>query len=73
MVSPTIIFTVTVYVHLSFFRGPGRHFPWHCRGVELPLLLHAKLELLKRNLDVIGCRSGAIPKDGMENREKIDI
>jgi hypothetical protein len=29
--------------------------------------------LLKRNLDAIGCRSGAVPKDGMENREKIDI
>ena len=49
------------------------HFPWHCRGKELSLLLHAKLELFKRNLAAIGCRSGAVPKDGMENRERIDI
>jgi hypothetical protein len=49
------------------------HFPWHCRGKELSLLLHAKLELLKSNLVAIGCRSGAVPKDGMVNTENMDI
>mgnify|MGYP007069062403 CR=1 FL=1 len=39
----------------------------------MPPLLHAKRELLKKTRYEIGCRLGAVPKDGMENTEITDV
>jgi hypothetical protein len=48
--------------------------------MELPFLLHASLDICRKEKVMLGadqlpirCRSGAVAKDGMENREIIDL
>jgi hypothetical protein len=66
-----MLFT-NVYVHLSSSEDRCACSLNSKGKIELPFLLHARLEFFEEMNLPPGCRSGADPEDSMENSEIID-